>query len=156
MFLLDVLFPRRCLGCGRIGKYFCNKCSLKIRTIKQNEAICPVCERPAIDGRTHPKCSGRYSADGLTGFFRYDGIIRKAVKAIKYRFISDLAEEFAGLLPLTSYNFIKKNIPSGNVIIVPIPLHVKRQRQRGFNQAELLARRVSPYLGIPVRTDILK
>jgi ComF family protein len=155
MFLLDIFFPRRCLGCGRIGRYFCNNCLKSIKMIGINEEICPVCEKQSIDGRTHPRCRGKYTIDGLTGFFRYDGIVRKAVKTIKYRLVSDLIEEFAGLVPKTSYNLLRENIPIHNSVIIPVPLHNKRFRERGFNQAELLAQQIGLRINIPVRPDIL-
>lgn len=145
---MDILFPKRCLGCGRIGKYFCDQCRKTIRVIAANEAICPVCERPAIDGATHPRCRTKYIIDGLTVFFRYDGIIRKAVKALKYRLIFDLASEFVSLIH--SLDFPKSSL------FVPIPLHSSRFRERGFNQAEVLGRLVAEKLHVPVRTDILK
>lgn len=147
MHLLDLIFPKRCVGCGTLGGYFCPRCRMRIRPIATNESICPVCERPAIGGATHPKCRTRYGIDGLTSFFRYDGPVRAAVKSIKYRYVSDVAREFVSLIhtvdtPRTDF-------------IIPIPLHLRRQRERGFNQAEKLAMYVSARLQIPLRTDIL-
>ncbi|MFZ5845468.1 MAG: ComF family protein [Patescibacteria group bacterium] len=163
MNLLDILFPKRCLGCGKIGKYFCNKCSSSIRTIKLNETICPVCEKPAISGRTHPGCQTRYVIDGLTSLFRYEGIVRQAVKALKYRYVSDLAQEFINLIPYSSLiqltnQLINPASPAGrrSTMLVPIPLHPSRLRQRGFNQAEVLGKLLASRLGITMRTDILK
>ena len=159
MHILDFLFPKRCVGCGTIGTYFCNRCTSTIQVIAPNEAICPVCEKPAIDGATHPGCKTHYSLDGLTSFFCYDGVIRKAVKAIKYRYVSDLAKEFISLIPI-------KWIPGPSisagmqarddkVILIPIPLHWLRLRDRGFNQAEALGRLLADQLHIALRTDIL-
>lgn len=150
MNLLDFIFPKRCLECGRFGKYFCDLCRRTIRTVESREAICPVCEKPAIDGRTHPGCRTRYAPDGLTSFFRYDGVIRKAVKMLKYRLVTDLASEFVSLI-------LPKPLPSNalNSIFIPIPLHPSRFRERGFNQAEVLGKLVFEKYGIPMRTDIL-
>ena len=86
--------------------------------------------------------------DGLTSFFRYQGIIQKAIKALKYRSISDLASEFVSLIP-------QVEIPIVDVFI-PVPLHASRYRQRGFNQAEVLGRLIAEKLHTPLRTDILK
>lgn len=66
------------------------------------------------------------------------------MKAIKYRHISDLAEEFISLIPSLFF-------PKGGVLI-PIPLHPSRFRERGFNQAEELGK----LLHIPMRTDMLR
>jgi len=153
MFLLDFLFPKRCVGCGKIGKYFCARCRAKIQTIDQSKTICPVCEKPAIDGITHPHCKTHYSLDGLTSFFHYNGIIQKAVKSIKYRYISDLASEFVSLVPASQLAMRKFD---NSVILVPIPLHSSRQRYRGFNQAEVLGTLVAQRFSIPMQNDVLK
>jgi competence protein ComFC len=149
MNLLDIFFPKRCVGCGKIGKYFCLQCRRGIKLIEKNESICPVCGRPAIDGVTHPHCRERYTPDGLTSFFHYDGIVKKAIKSIKYRFVSDLAAEFVSLVPETSMACLPK------YALVPIPLHISRLRFRGFNQAEKLGILIAGQLNIPVNTDIL-
>lgn len=157
MNLLDLLFPRRCVGCGRIGGYFCATCRRSIRIVASNEMICPVCEGLAIDGITHPACRTRYSPDGLTSFFRYDGIVRTAVKTLKYRLVSDLAGEFVFLIPPVTVADLSRIISSRHVrSFVPVPLHVSRLYERGFNQAEVLGVAVSIRLQLPVRTDMLR
>lgn len=149
MNILDFLFPKRCVACGRIGNYFCDSCRVKIRPISDTERVCPMCGRLAFCGVTHPNCRTRYGIDGLTSFFHYDGPVRKAIKALKYRYVSDLAEEFVGLTQIPEQ-------VGNDSILVPIPLHGTRYRQRGFNQAEVLGRAVAQRLHIPVRTDILR
>lgn len=146
MNLLDLFFPKRCVECGKLGKYFCDQCTSAIRVIQKNEAICPVCEKLAIDGVTHPGCCGLYTPDGLTSFFRYDGVIRKAIKALKYRLVTNLAEEFVRLVP---------NISFHDATLIPIPLHRSRHKERGFNQAEVLGKLIAEQLHISMRTDIL-
>ncbi|MBI4062619.1 ComF family protein [Candidatus Gottesmanbacteria bacterium] len=124
-----------------------------IRTILITEGVCPICERPALDGRTHPRCQTQYSLDGLTSFFRYDGVVREAIKAVKYRLTSDIASEFVGLIPdSSSHNLIQK----GSVFfLIPVPLHISRFRERGFNQAEVLGMHFCRRFKIPMITDVL-
>lgn len=154
MNILDLIFPRRCVSCGKIGEYFCQKCAAKIEFTAYK--ICPVCGRHAIDGVTHPRCQTRYTLDGLTSFFLYDGIIRKAIKAIKYRFVSDLAKELIDLIPQNSFSRLTMYQSNNLTMLLPIPLYPSRLRFRGFNQAEVLGRILSERLDIPMRTDILK
>ncbi len=155
--ILDIVFPKRCLGCGKGGKYFCQRCTSIIRVIERNEAICPVCERPAIGGATHPRCRTRYGLDGLTSFFHYDGSIRKAVKALKYRYVYDLAQEFTTLIPSSSFVDLTKLLSTKPLssFLIPIPLHPTRLRERGYNQAEILGALIAQQLQIPMRTDLL-
>lgn len=155
--ILDILIPKRCVGCGKIGAYFCRNCRAAIKVIKSYEPICPVCEKPAIGGYTHPRCQTRYALDGLTSFFHYDGLIRKAVKSVKYRLVSDLTKEFILLIPN-----VEIPLQQGTVLI-PIPLHLRRQHDRGFNQAEVLGKELikrlpasEAGLRISMRTDILR
>lgn len=162
MNFLDLIFPKRCLGCWRFGKYFCDRCTLTIRAIQLSETICPICERPAIGGITHPRCQTKYALDGLTSVFHYDGIIKKAVKTLKYRRVTDLAIEFVSLIPSAVYNHLTIQ-PYSHCVLLPIPLHPSRFRDRGFNQAEVLGRLFADRLpageaglNIPIRTDILR
>lgn len=120
-----------------------------IQIILKNEAICPMCARPALDGRTHPRCQMIYGLDGLTSFFRYRGVVQKAIKVIKYRLVYDIASEFVNLVPRSALPSQKSHN------LIPIPLHKSRLQERGFNQAEVLGRYVSQRLKIPVATDVL-
>lgn len=151
MGLVDYIFPRRCLGCGRVGQYFCADCRKSVQSVAPNESICPVCERSAMAGITHPRCRTKFSPDGLTSFFHYDGTVREAVKVLKYRFVSDLAREFVALVDSSAFD----GIPLSDSL-VPIALHSSRLRYRGFNQAEVLGRFVSEKLHIPIAVDILR
>lgn len=155
MNLLDLFFPKRCLGCGRVGRYFCDRCARTIRPIESNEAICPVCEKSGIDGFTHPRCHTKYDIDGLTCCFHYDGIVKKAVKAIKYRYVSDLASEFMTAIPESIVQHVR-HVVKKSTVLLPIPLHPSRWRLRGFNQAEVLGNILAESLQVPMCTDILK
>lgn len=156
MGILDLFFPKRCVGCGRIGRYFCVRCLPTIRLIESQEAICPVCEKPAIDGATHPRCQTRYSLDGLTSLFHYHGVVRQAIKSLKYRYVSDLAQEFIDLVPSSSLDRIPKSLSSNPLssLCIPVPLHSSRERFRGFNQADVLGKLLSERLGIQVNAAL--
>jgi ComF family protein len=152
MSLLDLLFPKTCLGCGTWGSYICATCkkTLPLRIVPYQ--ICPVCCCPAVDGLTHPRCRNRYSLDGVTSFFMYKGIIQKAVKEIKYRFVSDMAKALIDIVPVDLLHLIPT---SPTTVLLPIPLHPSRFRYRGFNQAEVLANVLSSILHANVSTTIL-
>lgn len=61
MHVLDLFFPKFCIGCGKIGTYICKFCQQKVEPIQTRDTICPICEQSTFDGRTHPKCNTRYS-----------------------------------------------------------------------------------------------
>lgn len=151
--LLDFLFPRRCLGCGQWGKYFCQNCIERIKPIEKQ--VCPVCEKPGISGKTHPRCQRKYSLNGLISVFPYEGAIKEAIAQLKYKFVTDLAKELIRLSFKYLLNFQFSIINHKSYILIPVPLHPRRQRQRGFNQAELLGKMLAEKFGWQVQTDIL-
>lgn len=141
--ILDFFFPKRCVSCGRLGNYLCSTCLKGIHFV--GEEICPVCERAAIGGATHPGCQTKYSLDGLTSICVYDGPIKKAIKRLKYRpWMTDLGETLARLI----FTHLQENISVNQFLntkptLVPVPLHSSRERQRGFNQSALLGKLVA-------------
>jgi ComF family protein len=148
LMLLDLFFPRRCLGCGAWGNYFCRACSQEIKTIKLQ--ICPVCQKPALQGKTHSVCQTPYSLNGLTSIFAFDGVIKEAIGKLKYRLITDLIEELVNL----SVDHLPNRL-TRSLILVTVPLHSRRQRQRGFNQAELLAQPLGKQFNWQIETNYL-
>ena len=157
MNLLDLLFPKRCIGCGKIGSYICLRCRKTMHPLTILK--CPVCEKPAFDGATHPRCKTRYGIDGLTSFFRYDGIVKKAVKELKYRFVTDIVHELFDCIPQfsrLSFSLIRSSyLESRLSCILPVPLHASRLRFRGFNQAEVIGKELSKRFNIPLQRNYL-
>jgi len=135
--LLDFLFPKRCINCSCIGSYLCTRCFGQIEFVEK--PICPVCQRQAVGGRTHPGCKSKYNLDGLIVAAHYKGPVKKAITKIKYKLAYDI---ITFLVDLISQNLYKFDFPK-DAMLVPIPLHPKRKRWRGFNQSEILARVLS-------------
>ena len=149
MSLLNLLFPRRCVSCGKMGRYFCSNCFKKIKYI--DRSFCPVCRRYSFDGSVHAACLSPWSLNGLTVMAHYKGPVKQAIKMIKYRYVSHLAEELSGLFLEKYPSFLNKLD-----ILVPVPLHHQRERERGFNQSLIIARCLGKNLNISVRDDLLK
>ncbi len=154
--LVDLIFPKKCLGCGKTGGYFCSFCLNRVSL--EPERICPVCRKPSLGGLTHPRCRSSQSIDGLTSTFAYQGVVKKAIIKLKYKFVSDLAQDLVELfLSFCGEDKVFSNwCRQKEVILIPIPLHPSRKRWRGFNQAELLGKMIASNLGIEFLPDILK
>lgn len=146
---LDLLFPQWCVGCGREGNYICDDCRQSLPLI--SPPVCPRCGKPQSDGILCPTCDdGHAGIDGIRSPFVFDGVIRRAVHELKYRNLRALAVPMAGLL----FDYLRDN-PVPGEILVPVPLHRKRLRERGYNQSALLARELGKLTEMPVVGDCL-
>jgi competence protein ComFC len=149
---LDLLFPRWCLGCGREGDFICGACRQSLKRI--TPPVCPRCGRPLSDGPTHDGCPGCAGwpgvIDGIRAPFLFDGVMRTAIHEFKYRNLKALAPLLSGLL----YKYYTASPVPGDVL-VPVPVHRHRLKERGYNQSALLARNLGKLSGLPVVTDCL-
>jgi ComF family protein len=115
-FIMDALGPLRCPGCGKIGTIACPTCLARVQH--------------------HPQVTpGPEPLQAIVSAVQFDQpVVRDLIHALKYTGVKAAAEPLAGLL----VDQMRKLLQPGDVII-PIPLHPRRQRERGFNQSELLA-----------------
>ena len=143
-----MIFPKTCLSCGKEGSYICLGCLGKVDLLKP---VCPYCERPSIDGATHTKCQKKYGLDGLISIWEYEGVIRKAILALKYRYATEVGKELANRLAVSLSKVV---IPKASHLI-PIPIFWYRQNTRGFNQSVEIGRAVSVDLNIQFEPDLL-
>lgn len=95
--------------------------------------------------------SGRPSKFSVA-IFGYQGVIRKAIIALKYKFAADIARELA----LACVARLKGKWPKLNhVVLIPIPLHSRRENWRGFNQAEEVGKIIASELGWQYKPNLL-
>lgn len=150
--LLDLLFPPRCVVCGARGAVLCGECRARIQP--PSEPRCPLCGGPLPrDAARCPLCAaghGPQALDRVIAAAVYEGAVRKAILALKFDGQRRVAVPLGELLAAAA-----RGAGERVDVIVPVPLHASRQRARGYNQAELLARRCAGLLGIPCRLDVL-
>jgi len=146
---LNFLFPQWCVGCGKEGGFICSSCYNTLPSIVP--PLCPKCGRPQAGGILCSGCvSWQAKIEGIRSPFRFDGLIRQLVYEFKYRNIRALAAPLARLLG----NYLASN-PVPLEVLVPVPLHRKRLRERGYNQSGLLARELGRLNSLPVVDDCL-
>lgn len=151
--LLDLVFPRHCLGCkieipSKQASFICEACFGKI--ILNSALRCHICGLRISEARVHKNCRKKTNLKIIFSAGHYsDPILREAIHAFKYQSIESLKKILAGLM----IKYIKKeriiNKFAGS-ILVPIPLTLRRRITRGFNQSELLANELSKFLNCPV------
>lgn len=165
-FLLDWLYPPRCRFCrerifGADEECFCSGCFEKIRLVRH--PLCSRCGRPFFDaaGEDHVcgVCLTRqpyffrarawacYPSDGLENH-----PLREVIRRFKYGRKVSLGRPLARLMAKGSGEFFKE---TSFDLVIPVPLHPKRLRWRGFNQAVILAREVGRLWKVPVDPFLL-
>jgi ComF family protein len=148
--LWDRLFPARCIGCGRRGQALCAPCRHELPLLSRS-----VCARCATTRPQRGVCRGcRQLSPQLTSIraiCAYQGAARKAVHTLKFRsgrylapLIGELMRDELARRPLRAD------------LLVPVPMARDRMRDRGYNQAELLAHELAPGIGAPVVSGVLE
>ena len=119
--ILSFIFPPRCVRCGVFNTFLCEDC---LPQLARNNEV---------------------TETGIMAAFNYhDPVVKKAIRYLKYHGIKDLAEPLAremySTFLTTTFDELMFNRGLGKIVVIPVPLHKKRQRKRGFNQAEELAK----------------
>ncbi len=145
--LLSLVFPLRCVHCGRAGERLCAACRGKLEV--PGPRLCRRCGRPTLYAVAECReCRGRRLAfTSAAAAFTYNGPARSLVHALKYSGQRRLAELMA---ELTLERHDLTGICKG-ATLSHVPMHRSRQASRGFNQAELYARALARRLEVPCR-----
>lgn len=124
--------------------WLCDACLKNIEFLPFQ--VCPKCEQATTEnGNTCSKCKHASDLDALTVAAKYkEKNISKLVHLYKYRFIEDLHVPLGKILVQA---LSESNLPVPDIII-PVPLHKRRLRWRGFNQSQLLAKYISQNLAL--------
>jgi len=150
MSILDLIYPKKCLECKENGHYLCTKCIKKVRS---SYPTCPNCNKYSFWGKTHKNCKKKYDLDELISLWKYEGVVRKGILVLKYKFVSDVTKELSDLI--TKEIKKRKIIFGKDTIIIPVPLHKNRHFFRGFNQSEEIVKKVSQKLGLKFMPDLV-
>lgn len=142
---LDLLFPPRCALCGCHGADLCPECASALP--RAEPPRCQRCWSPLRPGSECRRCgeADGLALEGLLSPYVFEEGARELVHALKYRHRSVLAQPMGELMA----RHLEGASPAIDVV-VPVPLHPRRQRARGYNQSLLLAREVSRRLKSPL------
>ena len=138
MSLLDLLLPPSCAGCGRYGERLCVACRTSFRPAATAADRFVIPDAATVIGD---------ELEVATAAFAYEGVLRRVLSRLKYGGAARLARPLAQAAAPHLAD-IAEVAPRG--VLVPVPVHPERLRQRGYNQAELIARELSPIVSMPV------
>lgn len=144
--VLSLLYPKFCQVCGRYGQFVCFDCYSKIEIARTD--TCFVCGRISKDAKLCSACQkrGRVNVESIYWVGSYhDDVLKALIHALKYDGVLELSDVLAEALCQRIKNLVEKH---GDLVVVPVPLHPKKQSTRGFNQAELIARYISGKYGL--------
>jgi len=161
--LASVLIPAPCGVCGELLESgqripICAPCLAQFQPIAWH--LCEHCGRPILSDFAaeispllcHMCRRGLYDFDFARSFAPYGTVASRAILMLKYEQVIALGAWFAHRLA----ELVRAN-PGGYAadVVVPVPLHAARFRERGYNQAELIARPLARLLGLPFRSYLL-
>ena len=157
MGILEILYPARCPVCHNI--------------LKGKDGICPDC-RKGLHYIKEPKCKkcGKqiekaeqeycrdcmrfpHSFDQGAAVFSYDDTMRRSVSMFKYHNRREYAKVYAAEMYRHCRYFLQQASPD---VILPVPVHSRKKRERGFNQAELVAKELGKLMRVPVDAKYLR
>jgi len=144
MGLLDLLLPSACAACGRYGSPLCGDCLSRFRPATRAEHRFLAPDPGVVIGD---------ALDVALAAFAYEGALRRALQRLKYGGASRLAAPLA-LAALPTLRQVTSLV--GPASLVPVPVHRDRLRERGYNQAALLARMLGQRAGLPVADLLLR
>jgi len=137
-FILDLLFPSFCLGCQREGSYLCEDCESTLEIFS-----------------FHQKHRTSNLSDLYFAVSYQKPLIQNLIQKFKYQpFIKELAKPLAVLI-IKHFQLLGNKPSFPQAILIPVPLTKKKQKQRGFNQAEEIAKELSNFLNIPLINNVL-
>ena len=146
---VEIVMPMRCVNCDREGPYVCSSCEPSLPRLRGDR--CRSCATPGPVGLCETCAVYRPAYDRIIARYLMEGAVRVAVHDLKYRNLRAAAPELGRLMAAT----VRESRIDADVVI-PVPIHRKRERQRGYNQSQHLAAGVAKKLGLPVDSKVLR
>ncbi len=155
--ILSVIYPKRCVICDQVLKYkeihICSGCKNKAEVV--TEPVCMHCGKPieVAEDEYCFDCKGQvfYAEKGFAVWV-YDKYMKRSIHNYKYSNRQEYADYYA---KETISRFGRQLRDVNAEALIPVPIHKAKLRYRGFNQAELLAEKISERIGRPVFKHLL-
>jgi len=154
--VVDLILPQECLGCGRSGTWLCRGCLGSIRL--RHDFACAACHRPSWQGETHEACGKTTALDGQIIAAWRGPLLKDLIHSLKYENLTEAAGPLAGLLRRKTDGTPLFNalLLGESTALVPVPLHQRKEWDRGYNQSRLLAKELAQDMGIEILDQAIK
>ena len=155
--LLDFLYPPSCFHCDKLlseHKMLCDECFENLEAISFGE--CPVCGMHLPQGVTtcpdHPTTSAFEPIQFIRSLGIFNDVLKNLIHGLKYKDRTDIGVYFGHLLGKLVVN---EHRFRGFELVIPVPLYKTRQRERGYNQSERIARGIFERARIPYAKSLV-
>ncbi|MFA6909325.1 MAG: double zinc ribbon domain-containing protein, partial [Patescibacteria group bacterium] len=133
----NLLFPIECIACGKEGNWLCGTCITHVPY--WTNRVCPYCFTSSPTGIYCSTCKKTSALERLWIVLPYRfPTVHDLIHTLKYQGATSLSATLHVLME-SSLKEYRRRVSSVAEIVIPIPLHARRQRERGFNQADILA-----------------
>lgn len=141
---LDLLFPPHCVGCRRLGSWYCADCLRGVAFVEP--PLCVRCGNPTASEGLCARCRiSPLQIDSIRSVAYSEGVLREAIHKLKYEACVVLAEPLNDLMVIYWEKQVELTPPD---VVVPVALHSSRLCERGYNQAGILARGLADHMGV--------
>lgn len=155
--IIDFIYPRRCPICGEIvipkGNKICKGCKEQLIYVK--EPCCKKCSKPIWleEAEFCFDCTKKkLSYDRGYSLLEYNKAMKHSMSEFKFHSKKEYADFYIEEMLEKRGSWIREIAPTA---LIPVPLHLEKKKQRGYNQAEILANGIGEALDIPVLTNVL-
>ncbi len=152
--LRDIIAPPRCISCLQEGSWHCFQCRQNFRLSAQK---CLICLKKQPRGLTCPECRQSTPITGTISAGAYHAeALRRGIHWLKFKHVRQVAPALASLLVPALPAIAPLPQLRQEAVIIPVPLHARRRRQRGFNQTEELAEQLSNATNLPLSFSVIR
>ena len=145
MGLLELVLPPSCAGCGRYGAQLCATCRATLRPARAPSDRFAAADPGIVIGE---------SLEFALAAFVHEGAMRRALQRLKYGGAARLGAQLADLSRPAFRDLV--SFVGRDVVLVPVPVHADRLRQRGYNQAALITRHLAAVEGMPILDALIR
>ena len=154
MGLADLVFPAICASCGSLGPKICTNCLKKARPIEKD--WCLSCGNEVETVAPCVRCFDTNDKPRVISLWYYETTISRAIWSLKYKSNASIVTDLFHLATPEAIGRVFCGLGQyTNPVFLPIPLHKEKERERGYNQALLIAKALEIFTGVTIEDSAI-